>query len=244
MGACYGRLATNGRGQPEEVVRPQRDPGVKTQPLKKDVIKWKSENPITMGQLNSKRDEFWETAPMFEGRREIWDAIKGAVNAIENSDYPMAQAILDGANIFIPHGTLMEAYDELGNQYKVPLYCLSRPVNILCEDFDENSPIEEFTNDEAAEEDKHWIKLRLSSSGKDVDLPVRRAESVSSCKAKLGVKISTNLRQRWFYGGKLVEDKTKVRDLGVPDGHIIQVVFLEHGLFTNTNGTLPTPSTQ
>lgn len=39
-------------------------------------------------------------------------------------------------------GTLMEAYDELGNQYKVPLYCLSRPVNILCEDFDENSPIE------------------------------------------------------------------------------------------------------
>lgn len=102
----------------------------------------------------------------------------------------------------------------------------------------------EFTNDEAAEEDKHWIKLRLSSSGKDVDLPVRRAESVSSCKAKLGVKISTNLRQRWFYGGKLVEDKTKVRDLGVPDGHIIQVVFLEHGLFTNTNGTLPTPSTQ
>lgn len=27
MGACYGRLATNGRGQPEEVVRPQRDPG-------------------------------------------------------------------------------------------------------------------------------------------------------------------------------------------------------------------------
>lgn len=79
-------------------------PTVKTQPLKKDVIKWKSENPITMGQLNSKRDEFWETAPMFEGRREIWDAIKGAVNAIENSDYPMAQAILDGANIFIPHG--------------------------------------------------------------------------------------------------------------------------------------------
>ncbi len=39
---------------------------VKTQPLKTDMVKWKSETPITMGQLNSKRDEFWETAPMVE----------------------------------------------------------------------------------------------------------------------------------------------------------------------------------
>lgn len=57
-----------------------------------------------MGQLNSKRDEFWETAPVFEGRREIWDAIKAAVAATEESDFALAQAILDGANIYIPHG--------------------------------------------------------------------------------------------------------------------------------------------
>lgn len=123
MGACYGRITV--RRQPTGESRAQRDPGgktilsiydkclsynttlfllVKTQPLKKDVVKWKSETPITMGQLNSKRDEFWETAPMFEGRKEIWDAIKGAVTATESSDFGMAQAILDGANIYIPHG--------------------------------------------------------------------------------------------------------------------------------------------
>jgi hypothetical protein len=60
--------------------------------------------PITMGQLHSKRDEFWETAPLFEGRREIWDAIKAAATAAENLDFTLAQAILDGANIYIPFG--------------------------------------------------------------------------------------------------------------------------------------------
>ncbi|TTC00278.1 Ubiquitin domain-containing protein 2 [Bagarius yarrelli] len=32
---------------------------------------------MTDGQLRSKRDEFWDTAPAFEGRKEIWDALKG-----------------------------------------------------------------------------------------------------------------------------------------------------------------------
>jgi hypothetical protein len=41
--------------------------------------------------------------------------------------------------IFVLTGVLTEAYDELGNQYKVPVYCLSRPLNLLCEDFDENA---------------------------------------------------------------------------------------------------------
>jgi len=31
-------------------------------------------------------------------------------------------------------GLLSEAYDELGARYKVPVYCLSRPLNLLCEE--------------------------------------------------------------------------------------------------------------
>ncbi len=64
------------------------------------------------------------------------------MNAAENSDFSMAQAILDGANIYIPHGTMIEAYDELGNQYKVPVYCLSTPLNLLREDYDVDFVIE------------------------------------------------------------------------------------------------------
>lgn len=57
-----------------------------------------------MNQLNSKRDEFWDTAPAFEGRKEIWDALKAAANACEAKDFELAQAILNGANVTIPYG--------------------------------------------------------------------------------------------------------------------------------------------
>jgi len=40
----------------------------KNQPLRKEHPKWKSDVPLTEGQLRSKRDEFWDTAPVFEGK--------------------------------------------------------------------------------------------------------------------------------------------------------------------------------
>lgn len=76
----------------------------RNEPLKKDKLKWKSDYPMTEGQLRSKRDEFWDTAPAFEGRKEIWDALKAAAVALECSDHELAQAIVDGANITLPHG--------------------------------------------------------------------------------------------------------------------------------------------
>lgn len=60
--------------------------------------------PLTDGQLRSKRDEFWDTAPAFEGRKEIWDALKAAAYALETGDHQLAQAIVDGASISLPAG--------------------------------------------------------------------------------------------------------------------------------------------
>ena len=76
----------------------------RNEPLKKERPKWKSDYPMTEGQLRSKRDEFWDTAPAFEGRKEIWDALKAAAVALECSDHDLAQAIVDGASITLPHG--------------------------------------------------------------------------------------------------------------------------------------------
>lgn len=76
----------------------------RNEPLKKERPKWKSDYPMTDGQLRSKRDEFWDTAPAFEGRKEIWDALKAAAYAVEVNDHSLAQAILDGASITLPHG--------------------------------------------------------------------------------------------------------------------------------------------
>ena len=76
----------------------------RNQALKSDRPKWKSDVPLTDGQLRSKRDEFWDTAPAFEGRKEIWDALKAAAYALETGDHQLAQAIVDGASISLPAG--------------------------------------------------------------------------------------------------------------------------------------------
>lgn len=78
----------------------------KNHPLFHETIRWKSDVPLTEGQLRSKRDEFWETAPAFEGRKEIWDALRAATHAAEALDFQLAQAILDGANIYLANGYL------------------------------------------------------------------------------------------------------------------------------------------
>lgn len=81
----------------------------RNEPLKKDKPKWKSDYPMTEGQLRSKRDEFWDTAPAFDGRKEIWDALKAAAIATDCNDHELAQAIVDGASITLPHGKLLNA---------------------------------------------------------------------------------------------------------------------------------------
>ncbi|XP_029787118.1 ubiquitin domain-containing protein 1 isoform X3 [Suricata suricatta] len=135
MGNCVGRQR---RERPTAPGHPRKRAG-RNEPLKKERLKWKSDYPMTDGQLRSKRDEFWDTAPAFEGRKEIWDALKAAAYAAEANDHELAQAILDGASITLPHGTLCECYDELGNRYQLPIYCLSPPVNLLLEHTEEES---------------------------------------------------------------------------------------------------------
>jgi len=76
----------------------------KNKPLLRAPVLWSSDVVTTDGQLRSKRDEFWDTAPAFEGRREVWDALKAAAEAAELEDYDLAQAIVDGAGISLPKG--------------------------------------------------------------------------------------------------------------------------------------------
>lgn len=75
--------------------------------------------PLTEGQLRSKRDEFWDTAPAFEGRKEIWDALHAAASAAEGNDFQLAQAILDGANISVPNGMYHYFEQHISLQVKI-----------------------------------------------------------------------------------------------------------------------------
>lgn len=39
---------------------------------------------MTEDQLNEKRQIFWETAPAYEGKKDVWDALRGAAQAAES----------------------------------------------------------------------------------------------------------------------------------------------------------------
>ncbi|XP_040604359.1 ubiquitin domain-containing protein 2 isoform X3 [Mesocricetus auratus] len=194
----------------------------RNQPLKKEKPKWKSDYPMTDGQLRSKRDEFWDTAPAFEGRKEIWDALKAAAHAFESNDHELAQAIIDGANITLPHGALTECYDELGNRYQLPVYCLAPPINMI----EEKSDIETLDIPEPPPNSGHESQLRLRlSTGKDLKLVVRSTDTVFHMKRRLhateGVEPSS---QRWFFSGRPLTDKMKLEELKIPKDYVVQVI--------------------
>uniref|UniRef100_A0A336MFK6 CSON000881 protein n=1 Tax=Culicoides sonorensis TaxID=179676 RepID=A0A336MFK6_CULSO len=187
----------------------------KNHPLCHETIRWKSDVPLTEGQLRSKRDEFWDTAPA--------DALRAATVAAEALDFQLAQAILDGANISVPNGYLTECYDELGTQYKVPIYCLSYPINIVKEDNGRDSPAEFSEPIDGGAEIQ--LKLRLSSTLSDVKLSVYSKDTVGQCKKKLQAQENIDaFSQRWFYSGKLLGDKMPIEDAHIQSGYIVQVI--------------------
>ncbi|KFP89545.1 Ubiquitin domain-containing protein 2, partial [Apaloderma vittatum] len=176
----------------------------RNQPLKKEKPKWKSDYPMTDGQLRSKRDEFWDTAPAFEGRKEIWDALKAAAHAFESNDHELAQAIIDGANITLPHGALTECYDELGNRYQLPVYCLAPPINMI----EEKGDLETLDIPDPPPNSGHECQLRLRlSTGKDLKLMGGGPAS-----------------QRWFFSGRPLADKMKLEELKIPKDYVVQVI--------------------
>lgn len=225
--AIMGNCIRRNRSHRDDSSRPAR---ARNQPLRKNNIKWKSETPLTIGQLYSRRDEFWETAVVFDGKKEIWDGLRAATLAAEQDDFVLAQAILDGANICTPNGTLSEAYDELGNKYVVPIYCLSRPLNLLCEEDSDESPTKEAistvetVSSDPADLENHVMRLRLNSSGQETEVRLRGNETIAHGKRELG-KTYSGLKQRWYYGGRLLQERSKIKDLAIPNGHVVQVVF-------------------
>ncbi|CAO2823491.1 unnamed protein product [Amaranthus hypochondriacus] len=88
---------------------------------------WKHTEAITRAQLNKMREEFWDTAPHYGGRQEIWDALRAAAEG----EPSMAQTIIESAGIIVQNPDLTVCYDERGAKYELPNYVLSEPTNLV-----------------------------------------------------------------------------------------------------------------
>lgn len=160
------------------------------------------------------------------------------MEANTEADFQMAQAILDGAGISLPNGTLIECYDELGTRYVIPVYCLSQPINLVrVADERSDSPAEfsEPVDDghgphgddtTSRQKDDFRVKVRLSLTGTDLRFHVCPSETVFAAKKRLRQlhekKVAEPSMQRWYYGGKLLTDKSKIGQANITPGHVIQ----------------------
>uniref|UniRef100_A0A2P2IDY9 Ubiquitin domain-containing protein 1-like n=1 Tax=Hirondellea gigas TaxID=1518452 RepID=A0A2P2IDY9_9CRUS len=235
MGGCLGTRnnASPSRANSEEPTvasasRVVHTSGVsigKNVSLRHEKLRWKSDMPLTEKQVRCKREEFWDTAPAFDGRREIWDALKAAAAAVETLDYDLAQAILDGASITLPHGTLTDCYDELGTRYQLPVYCFALPVNVIL-DRDKSASIQREEEEEDSGGEEVTVRIRLSTTSKDLKMLTRTTLTIAASKQRLQDQEGLgDVRQRWYYGGKLLSDSLRVQECGVPHNHIVQVII-------------------
>ncbi|XP_038943062.1 ubiquitin domain-containing protein 2 isoform X3 [Rattus norvegicus] len=121
-----------------------------------------------------------------------------------------------------PPGALTECYDELGNRYQLPVYCLAPPINMI----EEKSDIETLDIPEPPPSSGHESQLRLRlSTGKDLKLVVRSTDTVFHMKRRLhateGVEPGS---QRWFFSGRPLTDKMKLEELKIPKDYVVQVI--------------------
>ncbi|XP_016066717.1 PREDICTED: ubiquitin domain-containing protein 2 isoform X1 [Miniopterus natalensis] len=120
-------------------------------------------------------------------------------------------------------GALTECYDELGNRYQLPVYCLAPPINMI----EEKSDVETLDIPEPPPNSGYECQLRLRlSTGKDLKLVVRSTDTVYHMKRRLhaaeGVEPSS---QRWFFSGRPLTDKMKLEELKIPKDYVVQVIM-------------------
>lgn len=123
---------------------------------------------------------------------------------------------------------MTDAYDELGNHYVIPVYCVSMPSNIIP---DEENPSHLSESKESITEganlgEQHMIRCRLSTTCKDYKMDVRMGETVGVIKKRLAEDVAIgNIKQRWFFGGKQLYDKMTISETKVPRGYVVQVIL-------------------
>jgi len=119
-------------GQQDDVVdqdQPHRGPNIPNL----GAVPWdKDFPPITMAQLQKRRDEFWDTR--VEGRPEMWQAIRVSSEA---EDVMTSKTILESAGLTaldIDKPDCCFCYDERGFRYEIPMYVLQLPRNLISAD--------------------------------------------------------------------------------------------------------------
>eukprot|EP00730_Choanoeca_flexa_P019361 TRINITY_DN9448_c0_g1_i5.p1 TRINITY_DN9448_c0_g1~~TRINITY_DN9448_c0_g1_i5.p1 ORF type:complete len:286 (+),score=60.78 TRINITY_DN9448_c0_g1_i5:1167-2024(+) len=191
--------------------------------------------------------QFWDTTPMLEGRQEIWNALRAAANS---DDHDFAQTILASAGVRLPDGTLRVAYDELGNIYRLPMYCICMPDNVLglsvaCADQPMDNPSEAPSSPTttpahpaagqasasggipARQGDVQPLKIRVSN-GRNLTLEdAGQDDTIRRIRALVAKEVNLDPnRLLMMFVGKALADKVTLSTLGIRKNEVLQVMLL------------------
>ncbi|KAI9140712.1 hypothetical protein BKA69DRAFT_1078359 [Paraphysoderma sedebokerense] len=192
---------------------------------------WSSEKPMTEDEWKSKKETFWDTAPSYEGKLEIWQALKSACEA---DDINLAQCILDAAQISLPTGDLTQGcYDILGNRYVLPNYVIIAPTNLIKSNLLAKSTgsAETINDTPKIQGTPVDIICRLSTNA-DVAITIGSDETIALLKKRLTQNqnwSSENVSTRMLLLGRVLEDKVKIAELKFGESRIIQVMVSFRG---------------
>lgn len=121
----------------------------------------------------------------------------------------------------------MDCYDELGNRYQLPVYVLSVPTNLIEENSEQsdNGMADDLPPSSPGVD--MLVRFRLST-GKDLKFTVNSMDSVLKVKRQLNtLEGIESAAQRWFFSGKLLSDKMRIKDVKIPKGFVVQVIVAE-----------------
>ena len=139
---------------------------------------------------------------------------------------------------FSSPGHLTEAYDELGNRYVIPPYCLNKPTNMLDPSDDQtvsssqSNSLRQRKAVAEGEEDRPkspvmtmTVKVRLSTRPKDIKVSVLATDRVRDLKRKLQELHHVDRRRvTMLYSGRVLNNSTLLKDLDIPKGFVIQAI--------------------
>ena len=128
-------------------------------------------------------------------------------------------------------GQLTEAYDELGNRYIIPKYCLSKPTNFqgsVTAGYSTPPPSSTRKRQENGQKTggtSMIMKVRLSTMRKDLKLTVLTTDRVRDLKKRLETDHGVDHKKiTMLYSGRVLNDSTLIKDLGIPKGFVIQAI--------------------
>lgn len=139
----------------------------------------------TQRRLDQERADWWDTR--VTGSSEVWACLRIATGALQQGDVATAQTLLDAQECTCPDGQLWSnIYDHAGNLYRIPEWLIIELDGIVEEATDDKTDFAESANEQTLGSDREYIvRARLSSTAQDVQIPVRRQETIASIRERL-----------------------------------------------------------